>query len=292
MAAAGVAVTLEKMGKFAAALDAYRTGLLLHPDDVNLHSNIASVLLKLGEAKQAAEIAQRGLEAVPTDQTCLAALGIAWRMQADAREDWLCRYDTLIRVFDLEPPDAFPSMAEFNRELNAFLDRHHPMTREYVNQSLRGGTQTPQDVFGAGHKLVDLLQRRIDEAVERYIAELPCEEHPFLTRRGTGFSYSGSWSSRLNGGGFHANHIHPRGWISSCYYVALPEAVAECRGQQGWIKFGEPSHDFGLKDPVRRVVQPQAGRLILFPSYLWHGTIPFRSAASRTTIAFDALPSI
>jgi hypothetical protein len=29
---------------------------------------------------------------------------------------------------------------------------------------------------------------------------------------------------------------------------------------------------------------------VLFPSYMWHGTIPFRDAALRTTIAFDAVP--
>jgi hypothetical protein len=32
------------------------------------------------------------------------------------------------------------------------------------------------------------------------------------------------------------------------------------------------------------------GRLILFPSYMWHGTVPFRATAARTTIAFDAVP--
>ncbi len=73
-------------------------------------------------------------------------------MQGDAREDWLCRYDAFVRVLDLDAPRGFSRMADFNRELNAFLDRHHPDTREYVNQSLRGGTQTPQDVLGAGHR--------------------------------------------------------------------------------------------------------------------------------------------
>jgi hypothetical protein len=33
-----------------------------------------------------------------------------------------------------------------------------------------------------------------------------------------------------------------------------------------------------------------AGRLVLFPSYMWHGTVPFLSPTARTTIAFDAIP--
>src|ERR1700722_11083714 len=84
-------------------------------------------------------------------------------------------------------------------------------------------------------------------------------------------------------------HGHPGGWISSCYYVDLPDAVKDEAGQQGWIKFGEPSFDVGLT--VRRAIQPAVGRLVLFPSYLWHGTVPFHDRHPRTTIAFDVLPS-
>ena len=46
-----------------------------------------------------------------------------------------------------------------------------------------------------------------------------------------------------------------------------------------------------LADPVRRAVQPWVGRLVLFPSYTWHGTVPFHAPQNRTTIAFDAIPA-
>ena len=34
-----------------------------------------------------------------------------------------------------------------------------------------------------------------------------------------------------------------------------------------------------------------AGRLVLFPSYMWHGTTPITGDAPRLTIAFDAVPA-
>jgi len=80
------------------------------------------------------------------------------------------------------------------------------------------------------------------------------------------------------------------GWISSCYYVAVPDAVKDESSRQGWIKFGEPSLDVALKNPIRRAIQPAPGRLVLFPSYMWHGTVPFRDKSARTTIAFDVVP--
>jgi hypothetical protein len=30
---------------------------------------------------------------------------------------------------------------------------------------------------------------------------------------------------------------------------------------------------------------------VLFPSYFWHGTLPFESDQPRMTVAFDALPA-
>jgi hypothetical protein len=117
------------------------------------------------------------------------------------------------------------------------------------------------------------------------------EAHPLTGRRGAGFVFAGSWSSRLGDRGFHANHVHPEGWISSCYYVAVPDAVLDPSAKQGWIKFGEPSFKIAMQDTVRRTVQPVPGRLVLFPSYMWHGTNPFHAATARTTIAFDAVPA-
>jgi hypothetical protein len=71
--------------------------------------------------------------------------------------------------------------------------------------------------------------------------------------------------------------------------VAVPDAALDTSSRQGWIKFGEPS--FPMRDTLRRAVQPVPGRLVLFPSYMWHGTIPFHAATARTTIAFDAIPN-
>jgi hypothetical protein len=122
-------------------------------------------------------------------------------MLEDGRDEALNGYDTLVRSFDLEPPEGFSDMANFNAELDRALDRLHHGTGEYLGQSLRGGTQTPDNLFGAGHGLIEKLQARIDQTVERYIAEIEEDAaHPFL--------------SRLRDSGFHVKHLHPLGWLS------------------------------------------------------------------------------
>jgi hypothetical protein len=77
--------------------------------------------------------------------------------------------------------------------------------------------------------------------------------------------------------------------LSSALYVSLPEAVRRGEGQ-GELAFGVPDAALGLDLPPRRVIKPREGQLVVFPSYLWHGTTPFEDETPRLTVAFDALP--
>jgi len=291
LAAIGAAQLMTAMGRHAEAIALFESVLARHGGDEKLLGIAAEPALLGGDPQKAAWFCEQGLAKTPHAGSCLAMLSIASRMMGDGRDEALNGYDTLVRSFDLEPPEGYRDMASFNAELNASLERLHPKSREFIDQSLRGGTQTPGHLFPAGLPLVAKLKQRIDEAVERYILELGEDPgHPLLSRRANRFKYSGSWSSRLHDSGFHVNHIHPDGWISSCYYVSVPDAVKDATAKQGWIKFGEPALEVVLTDPVRRTLQPVLGRLVLFPSYMWHGTVPFHDKAARTTIAFDVVP--
>ena len=98
------------------------------------------------------------------------------------------------------------------------------------------------------------------------------------------YKIASAWSVRLNSGGFHINHIHPEGWLSSAFYVRTPSAL---EGMEGALKFGEPGPP---TSPVLRedhLVRPEPGLLVLFPAYMWHGTVPFSSGDARLSCAFD-----
>jgi tetratricopeptide (TPR) repeat protein len=286
----GVGLALVRSGKVSEAVLAFESAAQRYPDSVEVHCNLAGALAQSGDPQKAITMAAKALEIEPGNQIALAILGTSWRLMGDPRDEVLNGYDDFIRVFDLEQPEGFSDMESFNSELSDYLKAMHPPVREYLRQSLRGGTQTSDNLFDAGHALVEKIQSRIAQAVGRYVDSLKSDDrHPYLSRKRNGFEFAGSWSSRLRDRGFHINHLHPGGWISSCYYVDLPNVMKDGMGQQGWIKFGEPSFDVGL--PPRRVIQPTAGRLVLFPSYMWHGTVPFQGSDARTTIAFDVLPS-
>jgi tetratricopeptide (TPR) repeat protein len=287
----GLGTILAHRGEFDAAIAEHETAVGMEPENVQAWRNFSRTLIKAGDTKKAIEAAERALAVEPTDQGSLAIWSIALRAHGDSRDEILNDYENFVQVFELPPPEGYTDMESFNRDLNAYLDRLHRDKRECIDQTLRHGTQTLDDLFGKGHSLVERLRARIDEAVTTYIAKMGDDDtHPLLKRRSDEFKYAASWSSRLHDCGFHTNHVHPKGWISSAYYIALPDAVADAKAKEGWIQFGAPDFDAGLKDPVRRVERPAPGRLVLFPSYMWHGTNPFHSQQPRTTIAFDVVP--
>ena len=287
----GLGLILAEKGEFEAAIGEHEIAVAMEPENAHAWRNFSQTLLRAGDAKAARTAAERALAIEANNQGALAVWGLALRILGDAREEEFNDVDNLVRAYEIEPPAGYGDVGSFNRDLNSYLDRIHKDRREHIDQTLRSGTQTPDKLFGAGHAPVEQLRASIDKAVADYIARLKQDEtHPLLKRRRAQFGYTDSWSSRLRDGGFHTNHVHPRGWISSAYYVALPEAVNDAERQEGWLKFGEPNFDCGIKNVVRRTVQPRVGTLVLFPSYMWHGTIPFRSNQSRTTIAFDVVP--
>jgi uncharacterized protein (TIGR02466 family) len=221
----------------------------------------------------------------------LGHLSLAYRWTDSAKARALFDPAKYVREFKIAPPPGFASVNAFNEALRAELTELHSSRVGPLFQTLQNGTQTRDDLFSRPTRVVQALRERILEAVAAYIRDLESDlSHPFASRRDEQFSFAGSWSCLLRANGFHTNHIHAKGWISSAYYVSLPDAVSESQDRQGWLKFGESNLLLGEADAPERFVQPEVGKLVLFPSYFWHGTVPFSSDDTRLAVAFDISP--
>jgi len=209
----------------------------------------------------------------------------AWRMTGDSRLEWLTGDPNLVSVIDLrEGLSAIRGLAELLRSLHAVSGR-------YLNQSVRGGSQTDGPLFSRVEPEIRALRAVIVQAVEKHAARfrsLPDGHPQKKSTAGKRIRFSGSWSVRLVDGGFHANHVHPRGWISSALYLGLPAQVSD---GEGWLALGEPPANLGLDVAPTRMIEPKVGQLALFPSWMWHGTRPFPKG-ERLTVAFDVAPPI
>lgn len=236
-------------------------------------------LLRAGRPAEAAAFGSSWLADAQAD-FIWPYMSAAWRLTGNPRWQQLEGDERLIGVYDLDDAlPTLPALAETLRKL-------HIAVGQPLDQSVRGGTQTDGALFPRIDPEIQKLRAVIVAAVERHIAQLPRPRrgHPTLIEKRAPIRFSGSWSVRLPGAGFHSNHIHPAGWLSSAFYVALPETMGGDR--RGWLQLGEPQAELGVDLAPFRTIEPRPGRLVLFPSTMWHGTLPFE-AGERLTVAFD-----
>lgn len=268
----------------------YEQAIRVEPNNPQHRQDLGVQLLRGRRSIEAASALEQALALAPLDQTTLGYLLVAYRETGDSRAHTMFDH-TLVREYEIAVPAGFSSVADFNQALRSELETLHTARVEPLFQTLQNGTQTLGDLFSRPTRAIQTLHEKLREAVADYVAHLDSDEaHPFLSRRTTDFSFAGSWSCRLNPNGFHSNHVHSKGWISSAYYVSLPAAVTASEDHQGWLKFGESNLLLGNLDQTERLVQPKVGKLVLFPSYFWHGTVPFSSDETRLGVAFDVVP--
>ena len=279
------------IGDASVALDELEALVREQPNELGVRDLIPQIAFRAGRPERAAEILEQRIARDPLDQQSWSMLALAWRLTGDPREHWLCDYDRLVMVTDVPSPDGSMTPVDYAREVAAVLDPLHVTSSEPGDQTLRGGTQTSGSLFSRLDPAIQRFRDAVKLAAERAVAELPDDPtHPFLSRKSRLLGFSGSWSVRLAAGGHHVSHCHPEGWMSSAYYARLPAGDKAARQRhEGWIQFGVPPEHLGIELLPRRIVEPQPGKLVLFPSYVWHGTIPFQ-AGDRLTAAFDFQP--
>jgi tetratricopeptide (TPR) repeat protein len=261
------------------------------PADAYLADSLQFLCIRAGRWERAEQLLQQQLAREPGNQIIWAKLSVVWRMLDDPREHWLCNYDRFVMVTEV-PSITGLTPVDYAREVAGVLDPLHQSRHAPGDQTLRGGTQTSGELFARPEKEIQDFRKALLQAASERIAQLPDDpEHPFLRRKSTRLQIVGSWSVRLQSHGHHVNHMHNEGWMSSAYYARMPALDAEARERhEGWIQFGVPPDNYGMELTPRRIVEPGEGRLVLFPSYMWHGTIPF-SSGDRLTAAFDYQPA-
>ncbi len=269
-------------GEDGAALARMRPVIAADPDNAGAQSTLAQLCIRSGDIANAEAAALAATRIAPDDQTGWSLLTVIWRLTGDVREAWLADYNRLVMEIDLDGIDLAATAAALT---GLHRTQEHP-----AEQSLRGGTQTRGLLFEKADPAIRALRDSISRGIADALVGLPDDPaHPFLRRKASGFLFAGSWSVRLRSEGHHIGHIHPSGWLSSAAYVDLPPEVAGSQ-REGALAFGVPETLLGVDLAPRRTVAPCVGKLVLFPSYFWHGTLPFTSTSPRLTVAFDALP--
>jgi hypothetical protein len=278
-----------RTGEAGAGLAHAERALSLAPGELLVQTIFAQACLAAGEPARAAEAMQALLRARPHDQHVLALLATAWRLLDDPRYRALYDYDAFVGVHRLRAPAGWPDLTAYLADLAAAVGAAHAYRTHPFDLSLRQGSQAP-DILNLDHPAVRAFPAAVEGAIADHLAALGQGEDPVRARNTGRWAFQGAWSVRLRPHGFHADHVHSQGWLSSACYLTLPDAVTG-PGREGWLKFGQPGVATDPPLAPEHYVKPEPGLLALFPSYMWHGTVPFGGDQPRLTIAFDLVPA-
>lgn len=275
----------------ARALSLAERAIRALPDNTSARGLLAAAQLGVGDAQAALGNCDAVLTQTPDDQYLIALQTTALRLLGDERYAQMCDYRNLILPLPIEPPAPWSDLATFLADLTTSLNRlHDPNGHALLFQSLRHGTETTRDLTRSADAAIRGLFQAFAAPITQYLEHIGHGADPLRRRNNDTWRFNGSWSVRLRNRGFHMSHVHPRGWISSAFYVELPDLMTEARTDEGVLAFGKPGILTAPALEAEYSVRPVPGMLVLFPSYFWHGTVPFQSPQPRLTVAFDAVP--
>lgn len=279
---------LDAAGRGDDAAEAYQQAIALKPDYSDPYYNLGDHYLKEGAPEKAVEIFD----------ACMAVRGrefhaLAYKAHAlfDAGQaeagNYLLDFDTFVKPYKFDPPDGFDSLDDLNRTLARYVKTHPSLKTEA--RATRKGRHTGELIKKPLGPMAGMV-KRIDEAIAWYKTQLPDDpDHPAVRWAAEEYRLT-AWGVVMHSGGHEVAHIHPNGWLSGVFYVNLPDVIGE-RGNEGFLEFGKPTPDLHVKTSLElRHYKPELGQMFLFPSYFYHGTVPFKSDERRICIAFDVEP--
>jgi tetratricopeptide (TPR) repeat protein len=275
----------------SAALTLAEHAARAQPNNPTARKLLCAAYLGIGDGAAALSECAALIEASRDDQYLLAMQSTALRLLNDPRYEAVCDYDTMVQSMLLETPPGWSDLGSFLMELGSRLSGlHNPHGHRLLFQSLRQGTETTQDLSRSRDPVIQALFHAFAAPIARYRDSIG-QGGDALRRRNRGASrFNGSWSVRLHRAGYHTSHVHPRGWISSACYIQLPDSMKTGHTAEGILSFGTPGMITTPSLDAELSVRPEVGLLVLFPSYFWHGTLPFHSEQPRLTVAFDVVP--
>jgi uncharacterized protein (TIGR02466 family) len=185
----------------------------------------------------------------------------------------------------------------------SILDKNSPLLKDLLNDiqnadiaervqgMLHNGKQSAGNLFKRPEASFRALSELIKQEFLNYknkFADADCE---LIKSFPTELEFTSSWYVKMQQGGHLSAHIHEIGWISGAVYLAMP--TPKDGSNEGAFEYGMHGDDYPQKHqnfPVAHVM-PNVGDIVLFPSSLFHRTIPFNSNEERICIAFDLKPN-
>ena len=216
-------------------------------------------------------------------------------------------YNFCKNAFDFVYQKPIKALAEPNSTLlkQLLYDINNADIAERVQGMLYNGKQSAGNLFKRPEASFRALAELIKQEFIHYKNQFSGANCELILSFPAELEFTSSWYVKMRQGGHLNPHIHEIGWLSGAVYLAMP---TPSEGSiEGAFEYGTHGDNYPILPPQQlssfptAYVMPKVGDIVLFPSSLFHRTIPintspfnvspFSSSSERICIAFDLRPA-
>lgn len=250
----------------------------------------ARVLYCLYRAEKFAEFKQlreRIMQQGPHTAPFVATLSTHYSLNHGEPDPYQFCPDGLAFVYHRSLPELAPGSPLLTALLSTIAKAE---IAERKQARLTNGKQSAGNLFkrpeAAFRALGDLVKREFS-AYQQHFAQSNCT---LISHFPSTLEFTSSWYVNMHKGGHLEAHIHEIGWLSGAVYLAMPDTADPKEGAFEYGTHGDQYPQLHHEFPTR-FIKPAIGDIVLFPSSLFHRTIPFQADAQRICVAFDLKPA-
>ena len=179
-------------------------------------------------------------------------------------------------------------IGDANRLIEGIIEEANRLKLSWESATTKSGFQSSNKIFDTPDRNIARLKATLLMAIEVYYDQFKDEDNSFIKNWPVGRELIGHYNILLKNG-YQDSHIHPTGWLSGVIYL---KTVSSPNNNEGAVEFSLHGYDLPIirNNIPKKVHRPSRGDIVLFPSSLFHRTVPFYQDMERCVIAFDLLP--
>ncbi|MDA9034271.1 putative 2OG-Fe(II) oxygenase [Hyphomicrobiales bacterium] len=270
----------SNMSEFELALKTFKTS----PKN-NYLGRIAECLFHLGHYKEFWSAIEEYSEYERVDMKC-AAISAYASNQLDEKDLYNFCPNPLDFIYKTTANFFNPHILDLYKNTKANLLRAKDLRRQEL---IKNGEQTGGNYFDSEDLTSNNLQDFIDIQVNDYYRFYKSFNNNFIKKWPKKYQLYG-WGITLTDSGNLSPHNHTTGWVSGSFYIQIPKNLEKNEASIFFSLYGDGYPVLNENKIPTKILDVKTGDIVIFPSSLFHGTIPFKSNDKRICFAFDQRP--